>query len=139
MIAQTYIPKTKQVHSLHKKRNVETGFPSPATDHLEERLNLHDHLVKYPSSTFFVKVNGSEDTSLGLNNGDILIVDRSLAPKMNSLVIAEIEGEHVVCRVKRIKNEWVLEKGDGLQLSLTGDTPGQSPVWGKVTHLIHAV
>lgn len=139
MIAQTYTPKMTQEYSLHAKRKMETGFPSPATDHLEERLNLNDHLVKYPSSTFFVQVEGCEDSGLGLKNGDMLIVDRSLAPKLHSLVIAEIDGEHVVCKVIRNKTSWALEKGDGTQIPLTAEFAQQSPVWGKVTHVIHTV
>ena len=139
MIAQTFSPLQKKRNPLYNRRKTETGFPSPATDHLEERLNLHDHLVKYPSSTFFVRFEGEEGAPLGLNHGDILIVDRSLAPKLNSLVIAEVDGVTIVCRVVRDKTGWALEKSTGAVIPLTTDIPGQSPVWGKITHIIHAV
>ncbi|TVR15165.1 MAG: hypothetical protein EA391_11335 [Balneolaceae bacterium] len=139
MIAQTFSPLQKKKNLLCNRRKTETGFPSPATDHLEERLNLHDHLVKYPSSTFFVKFEGEDATSLGLNDGDMLIVDRSIAPKLNSLVIAEVDGENIVCRVVRDKAVWALQKSNGVVIPLITEIPGESPVWGKVTHIIHAV
>lgn len=139
MIAQTYTPVRPNCEQIRQNGLNETGFPSPATDHLEKRLNLNDRLVKYPASTFFVEVENDGDESLGVFAGDILIVDRSLAPKQNSLVIAELDGEHVVCRAVRTQSGWSLEKGCGEQVPL-GYRSGQgSNIWGKVTHVIHSV
>jgi DNA polymerase V len=139
MIAQTYKPKIAEKQRLHKKRSIETGFPSPATDHLENRLNLNDHLVKYPASTFFVEVENDSEESLGVLPGDILIVDRSLAPRHNSLVVADINGEHVVCRAVHTNAGWCLEKGCGEQVPLLYSSGQESQIWGKVTHVIHSV
>lgn len=139
MIAQTYRPKTDQISALSNRREIETGFPSPATDHLEDRLNLNDFVVKHPVSTFFTRVTGDGEIGLGLNDGDILVVDRSLAPKHNSLVIADVEGEYRVCKILRNRQSWALEKGDGEILSISFESDFQSPVWGRVTHVIHSV
>jgi len=139
MIAQTYIPTQQNRRSLRQIRSQETGFPSPATDHLENRLNLNDRLVKYPASTFFVEVENDSEESLGVFAGDILIVDRSLAPRHNSLVIAELEGENVVCRAVRTYSGWSLEKGCGEQIPLDYCSGRDSQIWGKVTHVIHSV
>jgi DNA polymerase V len=139
MIAQTYTPVKSKKNTLQQKRSNETGFPSPATDHLENRLNLNDRLVKYPASTFFIEVGSDSEEGLGVSAGDILIVDRSLAPRSNSLVIAEMEGEHVVCRAVRTHSGWKLEKGNGDMESLDYQS-GQGPqIWGRVTHVIHSV
>lgn len=139
MIAQTYTPAIPKQRTLQQKRSGETGFPSPATDHLENRLNLNDRLVKYPASTFFVEVENDNEDSLGVSSGDILIVDRSLAPRHNSLVIAEMEGENVVCRAVRTHSGWKLEKGCGEQVPLDYRSGQGTQIWGKVTHVIHSV
>lgn len=139
MIAQTYTPKRQKQNNLQQKRSFETGFPSPATDHLENRLNLNDHLVKYPASTFFVEVENDSEEILGVSAGDILIIDRSLAPRRNSLVVADIGGEHVVCRAVRTHTGWCLEKGCGEKVPLLHRSGQESQIWGKVTHIIHSV
>jgi len=139
MIAQTYIPTQQNRKSLRQIRSQETGFPSPATDHLENRLNLNDRLVKYPASTFFVEVENDSEASLGVSSGDILVVDRSLAPRHNSIIVAELDGEHVVCRAVRTHSGWNLEKGCGEQIPLDKRSGQNSQIWGKVTHVIHSV
>ena len=139
MIAQTYTPARQNQRTPQQKKSNETGFPSPATDHLENRLNLKDRLVKYPASTFFVEVENDSEDSLGISAGDILIVDRSLAPRHSSLVIAELDGEHVVCRAVRTHSGWKLEKGCGEQVPLAYRSGQGAQIWGKVTHVIHSV
>lgn len=114
-----------------------TGFPSPAMDHLESRLNLHEHIVKHPSSTYFSRVEGESGSVLGVKNGDILVVDRSLAPKNESLVLAVLDGEITICRVERRLNEWFLLLGDGSRRHVNFDD--EAVIWGKVTHVVHAV
>ena len=104
---------------------------------MERRLNLHEHIVKHPSSTFFSRVGGESNNSLGVNNGDILVVDRSQAPKNNSLVLAVIDGEITICRVEYRANEWFLKLGDGSLRPVNFDD--ETVIWGKVTHVVHAV
>lgn len=139
MIAQTFRPELKRSSSLSDRRKIETGFPSPATDHLESRLNLHDYVVKHPVSTFFSQVKGESENALGLRDGDILVIDRSLAPRQNSLVVAEIDGEFRVCRLLNNKGGWFFEKGDGQLISISFEPDFESPIWGRVTHVIHSV
>jgi len=136
MKAAIAYPKIAQEEAQPSGLN-ETGFPSPATDHLESRLNLHEHIVKHPSSTFFSRVEGESNSALGIKNGDILVVDRSQAPKNNSLVLAVIDGEITICRVERRFNEWYLVLGDGSYHPVNFDD--ETVVWGKVTHVVHAV
>jgi len=136
MKAAIAYPKIAQEEAQPSGLN-ETGFPSPATDHLESRLNLHEHIVKHPSSTFFSRVEGESNSALGIKNGDILVADRSQAPKNNSLVLAVIDGEITICRVERRFNEWYLVLGDGSYHPVNFDD--ETVVWGKVTHVVHAV
>lgn len=117
---------------------VEAGFPSPADDYLEGRLDLNEHLVARPAATFFLRVSGDSMTGAGIYAGDILIVDRSIAPSDGKIVIAAVDGELTVKRLYR---------RDG-HIRLLSENPQYKPieiaagqdlhVWGVVIHAIHS-
>ncbi|MCL1986064.1 MAG: translesion error-prone DNA polymerase V autoproteolytic subunit, partial [Betaproteobacteria bacterium] len=75
---------------------VEAGFPSPAEDYLDRRLDLHEHLVRNRASTFFLRAHGDSMTGAGIHDGDLLVVDRAEASAHNKVVIAAIDGELTV-------------------------------------------
>lgn len=75
---------------------VSAGFPSPAADHIESRLTTDEYLIKNATATFFVRVKGDSMIDAGINHGDILVVDRSLDPRIGNIVLAEIDGEFTV-------------------------------------------
>lgn len=77
---------------------IPAGFPSPAQGYEDEPLDLHDLLVKRPAATFFFRATGDALYSEGIRDGSILVVDRSLTPRRGRLVVADVEGERVVCR-----------------------------------------
>ena len=118
---------------------IKAGFPSPAEDYLDKKLDLNEHLIKHPASTFFVKVKGDSMIGAGINSGDILIVDRSLEPKDKRIIVAVVNGDFTVKRVSK-KND---------KLSLLSENPKYPPieikdgmdfeVWGIVIHVIHSV
>ena len=81
---------------------VTAGFPSPADDHIEGKLDLNTHLIKHPSATFFVKATGDSMIGAGIHEGDILVVDRSLEPRNGKIIIAAIDGSLTVKRL--VKN-----------------------------------
>ena len=96
-----------------------TGFPSPADDHIEQRLDLNKFIVKHPAATFFVRAHG-DSKETGIQTGDILVVDRSLDPTEKSIVMAVINGEFAIKQFSHVhKNNEII-------------------VWGVVTHVIHA-
>ena len=80
---------------------VPAGFPSPADDHMEGKLDLNTHLVKHPTATFFVKASGDSMIGAGIHDGDILVVDRSLEPRQSRIVIAAVDGQLTVKRLKK--------------------------------------
>jgi DNA polymerase V len=84
-----------------------TGFPSPATDYLEKKLDLNELLVKHPAATFFMRVKEGGMADSDIFSGDILLVDRSLIPREQDIVIAIIEGEFKLTRFqsKKFKKE----------------------------------
>jgi len=81
---------------------VQAGFPSPADDHLERSIDLNEELIQHPAATFFVRVKGESMHDAGIQSGDILVVDRSLAPTDRKIVVAMIDGEFTV---KRFRNQ----------------------------------
>ena len=87
--------------------SVAAGFPSPADDYIEERIDLNNHLVKHPAATFFAKANGDSMVQLGILSGDLLIVDRAVTPQHGSVVIAALNGE-MVCKVLDVRQKRLL-------------------------------
>jgi DNA polymerase V len=81
---------------------VPAGFPSPAEDYVDKRLDLNEYLIKHESATFYCRVAGNSMESAGIFNGDLLIVDRAIQPQHGSIVIAFINGE-ITCKILDIK------------------------------------
>ena len=81
--------------------SVSAGFPSPATDYMENKLDLNEYLIKRPAATFIVKAKGLSMTDAGILSGDLLIVDRSIVPKNNNIVIASIFGDLTVKKLHK--------------------------------------
>ncbi len=117
---------------------VQAGFPSPADDYVEGRLDLNAHLVRHPAATFFVRVAGDSMINAGIRPDDILVVDRSLDAADRRVVIAVIDGELTVKRLR-------MQNG---RISLMAENPDYPDIeiqpsmafeiWGVVTHVIHA-
>jgi len=116
---------------------VSAGFPSPADDYIDRRLDLNDLLVKNPPATFFVKVAGDSMKNAGINDGDTLIVDRSIEPAHGKIVIAVVNGELTVKRLATANGccRLVAENPDYPPLELSEET--QCEIWGVVTSVIH--
>jgi DNA polymerase V len=119
------------------KSGVSAGFPSPAADYEEGKLDLNRHLVKNPAATFFVKVNGDSMIGAGIHHGDLLVVDRSLEPADKSVVIAVVNGELTVKRIRIRKGKITLEP-ENEHYSIQQITECVDfEVWGVVTNVIH--
>lgn len=116
---------------------VSAGFPSPAEDYIEGRLDLNQYLIKNPAATFFVKVSGSSMIDAGIHDGDILIVDRSLQAADKKVVIAVVKGELAVRRIRTEGSRLTLiaENRDYKPLRVEEDMGFE--VWGVVTNVIH--
>jgi len=116
---------------------VPAGFPSPAADYQEDKLDLNRHLIKNPAATFFVKVAGDSMLGAGIHSGDLLVVDRSLEPRNKNVVIAVVNGELTVKRI-RIKGKKVtLEAENENYPAQRIDAETEFEVWGVVTNVIH--
>jgi len=119
---------------------VGAGFPSPATDYVEDDIDLNAHLIKNAPSTFLIRVQGKSMNLIGIHDGDLLVVDRSLNPKNFSTVIANVSEELVIKTFVRDKNQSFLTSGSNKikdKINLT-ENP-EIFVWGVVTYTIHAL
>ena len=116
---------------------VQAGFPSPADDHLEDALDLNTHLIHHKEATFFVKAQGDSMLGAGIQQGDILIVDKSLSAKSGKIVIAVVDGEFTVKRLHKYKGNITLkaENPDFEDIKIGGTD--ELIIWGVVTSVIH--
>lgn len=119
--------------------NVPAGFPSPAEDFMDLDLNLQEYLVQHPSATFCVRVTGDSMQNAGIFSGDVMVVDRALEPKNNTIVLAVLDGEFTVKRIHKRGEALYLkpENKDFKSIQITEEMNFQ--VWGVVTHIIHKV
>ena len=119
---------------------VGAGFPSPATDYVEDDIDLNIHLIKNIPSTFLIRVQGKSMNSVGIHNGDLLIVDKSLNPKNFSTVIANVNEELVVKTFIKEKNQSFLTSGTkNLNNKINLNDNPETLIWGVVTYVIHAL
>lgn len=116
---------------------VKAGFPSPADDYLEKNLNLNEHLIQHPAATFFVRVDGDSMQGAGIHKEDILIVDRSLEPANGKIVIAVINGEFTVKRIRLKEGKVFLEPENPHYPVIEVSPHADFRVWGVVTYVIH--
>ena len=119
---------------------VGAGFPSPATDYVEGDIDLNSHLIKNIPSTFLIRVQGKSMNVVRINDGDLLVVDRSLNPKNFSTVVANVNEELVVKTFVKEKNQSFLTSGSKKlkdKINLT-ENP-EIFIWGVVKYVIHAL
>lgn len=119
--------------------SISAGFPSPADDYIEDRLDLNELLVNNKAATFFLRVKGDSMINAGIHHGDIIVVDRSVQAAHRSIVVAVVEGELTVKR---------LITGSG-RAELHAENPKYEPIclqegqeltiWGVVTSSVHQV
>ena len=118
---------------------VRAGFPSPADDYIECKLDLNTHLIKHPAATFFVKASGDSMKNAGIQSGDMLIVDRSLEATHGKIVIAAINGELTVKRLSRQQGQVKLLAENRAYDPIDITDEQDLVIWGVVTHVIHQV
>lgn len=121
------------------QHTVSAGFPSPASDDTQETLDLNELLIKRPAATFFLRVSGSSMIKAGIHDNDILVVDRSLEPSDGKIVIASVNGELTVKRLRCTgrKIQLVPENDNYPQIDITEEMDLR--FWGVVTNVIHPV
>lgn len=117
---------------------VRAGFPSPADDHLDTDLDLHQHVVKHPAATYFVRAEGDSMTGDGIHHGDLLVVDRSLEALPGRIIVIAVDGDLTVKRLEMVGQRPYLRASNPAYrpMPLAGR---ESHVWGVVTHVLHSL
>ena len=118
---------------------VSAGFPSPADDYIEGRLDLNELMIQHPAATFFVRVAGDSMIGAGIHHDDILVVDRSLEPASGKVVIAVVDGDLTVKRLFKQNGvvRLLAENPDYQPIELTEETACE--IWGVVAFVIHSL
>jgi DNA polymerase V len=117
--------------------SVQAGFPSPAGDYMDSALDLHQLVVKNPPATFFVRVEGESMLGARIEPGDILVVDRSLTPSSGKIVIAILNGEFTVKRIRLEGGKIFLEAENPAFSEIAISEGSDFQVWGVVTYVVH--
>ncbi|OHC82211.1 MAG: peptidase S24 [Rhodospirillales bacterium RIFCSPLOWO2_12_FULL_67_15] len=117
--------------------SVPAGFPSPAADDAESRLDLNAHLIRRPAATFIVRVAGDSMTGAGVHDGDLAIVDRSIEPRPGHVVVAVLDGELALKRLARRGGRTFLESANPAYPPIEVGADAELRIWGVVTATIH--
>ena len=119
------------------KEAVECGFPSPARDFTEGTIDLNEELIPHPNATFIVRARGDSMVGSGIYPGDLLIVDRSIKPQNESIIIAVLDGELSV-KILRLKNKQVnLSSSNKNYKAVPVSEEMDFTIWGVCTNVIH--
>jgi DNA polymerase V len=118
---------------------VSAGFPSPADDYIDGGLDLNEYLIRHPAATFFVRANGDSMVDAGIHHGDLLVVDRALEPLDRAVVIAALNGELVVKRIRRSGGRVYLMPDNRSYNPIEVTEEMDAMIWGVVTAVIHQV
>ena len=116
---------------------VSAGFPSPAEDYIEESIDLNEHLIQNPFSTFFLRVSGNSMINSGIHDKDLIIVDKSLIAKPGNIVIAMVDGEFTIKRLSKKNNSFYLKAENHNYPDIDFSNHSNIQIWGVVIYSIH--
>lgn len=117
-------------------KNISAGFPSPADDYMDMSLDLNKELIGNPTATFYGRVKGNSMQNVGIHDGDVLVVDRSLDPVNDAIAVCFIDGDFTVKRVHVEKNQcFLLPENDAYPPIPVGED-NDFIIWGIVTYVI---
>ena len=118
--------------------SVSAGFPSPADDYTEENIDLNEHLISNPFSTFFLRVKGDSMINAGIKDKDLIIVDKSLIAKPGNIIIAMIDGEFTIKRLSIKNDELYLKAENHNYPDFRFKNHIDVQIWGVVIYSIHS-
>lgn len=116
---------------------VAAGWPSPADDYVDRQINLHELLVRNSPATFFLRASGESMIGVGIHDGDLLIVDRSVEATPGRIVIAALDGELLVKRLERHKDRVLLVPANPDYPVIDVTDREHMHIWGVVVHAVH--
>jgi len=139
-ILNFFIPKTENgIGQWLAEEGISAGFPSPADDFKEIRISLDKELVKNKEATFYARVDGNSMIGAGLEDGDLLIIDRSLYPENGKIVVCLIDGDFTVKRIKKEKEKLYLLPENKKYKPIEIKEENELIIWGIVEYVIKKV
>lgn len=117
--------------------HIHAGFPSPADDYAQNGLDLDALVVQHPDATFYVRVSGDSMQDAGINEGDVLVVDKAIRASHNAIIIAMLNGEFTVKRLSISNNAVYLLPANHLYQPIRITEEMEFQVWGVVTYCLH--
>ena len=134
--------KPKQESSMGQwliEQGISAGFPSPADDFKEIRISLDKELVRNKDATFYARVSGESMIGAGLDDGDLLVIDRSLSPENGKIAVCLVDGEFTVKRIKKEKNKLYLMPENKKYKTIELKEENELIIWGVVEYVIKKV
>lgn len=121
------------------EQGISAGFPSPADDFKEVRISLDNELVTNKEATFYARVSGDSMIGAGLDDGDLLVIDRSLNPENGKIAVCLVDGEFTVKRIKKEKDKFYLIPENKKYKTIEIKEENELIVWGMVKYVIKKV
>tara|TARA_B100001113_G_C20890627_1_gene526809 strand:+ start:70 stop:501 length:432 start_codon:yes stop_codon:yes gene_type:complete len=118
------------------EQGISAGFPSPADDFKEIRISLDKELVKNSESTFYARVSGDSMIEAGLDDSDLIVIDRSLDPENGKIAVCFIDGEFTVKTIKKEENKIFLMPQNKIYKPIEVEEGNELIIWGIVTYVI---
>ncbi len=116
---------------------IAAGFPSPAEEYVEIALDLNKELIKHPAATFYAKVKGDSMVDAGIQDGDLLVIDKALEPKEGSVAVCYLDGEFTVKRLAVLEEGVYLMPANAEFKPIRITEENDFLVWGLVAYVIH--
>jgi len=139
-ILNFFVPKTESgIGQWLAEESISAGFPSPADDFKEVRISLDKELVKNKEATFYARVDGDSMVGAGLEDGDLLVIDRSLNPENGKIAVCLIDGDFTVKRIKKEKNKLFLVPENEKYKKIEIKEENELVIWGVVEYVIKKV
>lgn len=141
MLAQNklsfFIPNTESnLEMPYISSGIKAGFPSPATDFDGSRISIDQIVVKNQTATFYAKANGNSMIGAGIDDGDILVIDKSIEPQDGKIAVCFIDGEFTVKRIKVQENSLLLLPENKLFEAIEVTQENDFIIWGIVTYVV---
>ena len=139
-IINFFIPKKENgIGQWLAEEGISAGFPSPVDDFKETRISLDRELVKNKEATFYARVDGDSMIGAGLEDGDLLVIDKSLNPENGKIAICLVDGDFTVKRIKKEKGKFYLMPENKKYKPIELKEENELIVWGIVEYVIKKV
>ncbi|MDC0080524.1 translesion error-prone DNA polymerase V autoproteolytic subunit [Flavobacteriaceae bacterium] len=135
-----FIPKKENgIGQWLVEEGISAGFPSPADDFKENRISLDKELVKNKEATFYARVSGDSMIGAGLEDGDLLVIDRSLNPENGKIAVCLLDGDFTVKRIQKEKNKLFLVPENKKYEKIEIQEENELIIWGIITYVVKPV